>query len=167
VQISVDDDERSTDLQHRGRIHDVLGGRAPMHIAAGFARGLRKLMDQRKDGIADDLRLVAERVVVDHDGAGRGVDGLGRLRWNDVEPRLRAGERRFRLKIAPYQGLVGEHRAHLGGAEHVPKEGRIENGAGQSALPVILLVHNRSEGHWRADCRQNPACAGARNIPPM
>ena len=53
--VSLDDGERGADLQHRGGVHDVLRGRAPVHVAAGFAELLRKLPHQAEDRVADVL----------------------------------------------------------------------------------------------------------------
>ncbi len=92
-------------------------------------------MDQRQDRIADDFRLMTKRVVIDLDGAASGVDRLGGIGRNDVQPRLRACKRRLGFEITSDQRLVGKHRPHLGGAEHVTKERGIEDGAGQDAYP--------------------------------
>ena len=42
------------ELQHVGRVHDVLGRRAPVKVTAS----LRKLVNERQDRITDDLRFV-------------------------------------------------------------------------------------------------------------
>ena len=56
--VPLDDGERGADLQHRGGVHDVLRGRAPVHIAARFAELLRKLTHQPEDRVADILGYV-------------------------------------------------------------------------------------------------------------
>ena len=48
--IGFDDLKAGADLQDHGGIHDVLRGRAPMHIAAGLAALFRHLMHQRQIG---------------------------------------------------------------------------------------------------------------------
>ena len=57
-------------LQHHGGIHDVLRGRAPMHIAAGLAALLHHLMHQRQDRIADDVGLAAQQIEIERRDIG-------------------------------------------------------------------------------------------------
>ena len=40
--------ERGAELEHGGRVHDVLRGRAPVHVAAGVAALLCHLMHERQ-----------------------------------------------------------------------------------------------------------------------
>jgi hypothetical protein len=97
-----------------------------MHIPARLACGFRKLAHQRQDRIADDLRLLPKRFVIDLDGAGGCIDRRGGVTRYDIHAGLGTSQRGLRLEIAPDKGLVREHRAHLRRAEHVTKEGGIE-----------------------------------------
>jgi hypothetical protein len=63
--VGVDDGQRVAHLQHVGAVHDVLGRRAPVHVAPGLAAHLDQLVHQRQDRVADDVGLVAHVVEVD------------------------------------------------------------------------------------------------------
>jgi len=60
-----DDVEAGADLQHYGCVHDILGGGAPMHVAAGLAAHLHELVDEWQDRIADDVGLVTKVIEVE------------------------------------------------------------------------------------------------------
>ena len=64
-QIGLDERQRVADLQHRGGVHDVLGGGAPVHVAAGIAALLGELVHDADDRIADEVGLGLELGEVD------------------------------------------------------------------------------------------------------
>ena len=64
-QIGLDERQRVPHLQDRGGVHDVLGGGAPMHIAACLAALLGELVHDADDGIADEIGLGLELGDVD------------------------------------------------------------------------------------------------------
>lgn len=134
--------ERGADLQGVRRVHDVLGRRAPVDIAACLAGGGGQLVDERQDRIADDLRFVAKTIVVDLDGLGGLVDRLAGGRRNGTEPGLGARERGLGFEVSADEGLIGENRPHLLGAEHVAEQERIKNRACHSCLLLILSVQS-------------------------
>ncbi len=87
-------------------------------------------MDQRQDGVADIVGLVAQKVEVERlEAAARGdlVRGLGR---DDAAGRLGPGEGDLDLDEALDQGMVGEDRAHRRGAERVAEQERVDDGGG-------------------------------------
>ncbi len=142
AQVADNDGKRGADLQHVRRVHDVLGGGAPVHIASGIAGSGSQLMHQRQDRVADDLGLVPQLVIVDDDRARRGIDGRGRFLRHHAAAGLGPGQRRFHLEVTPDQGFIAEHRAHLGRAEHVAEQDGIEHRAAHGSLPIdIMYVH--------------------------
>ena len=111
---------------HRG-VHDVLGGGAPMDEAAGLAALLGELVDQRQDGIAHDIGLAAQMLVVEGSRVaqpGNLLRGGGR---DDAAPRLRPGERHFDLDAARDEGRVGKDRAHPGRPEGIAEQDRVQH----------------------------------------
>jgi hypothetical protein len=74
----LDDFEAGADLQDQGGIHDVLRGRAPMHIAAGVAALFCHLVHQRQDRIADDIGLAAQQIEIEGTDVGTPSDFFGR-----------------------------------------------------------------------------------------
>ena len=152
AQVARDDLQRGADLQHIGRVHDVLGGRAPMHVTAGVAGGFRKLMHQRQDRVADNLGLAAQLFDVDPDRARRGADGIGGGLGHHAQSCLRPGKRHFGFDIAPDERVVGKHRAHFGRPEHVAKQDRIENRASHCVTSPKLPYSSRRRGQDRFHC---------------
>ena len=63
-------------------------------------------------------------------------DGVGCVLRNDAEAPLRDRERNFGIDAALQQIVVGEHRAHLGAAEHVLEDVAVEDGRRHQAFPV-------------------------------
>ena len=99
-------------LEHRGGVHDVLRGGAPVRPAAGLARGARQARDQADHRVADIARTGGKFLgdeVFHARGAG---DRLGRIRRDDAEPRLHAGKRRLDVEHALEIRVLVEHRAH-------------------------------------------------------
>ena len=60
VEVGLDKRQRVADLQHGGGVHDVLGRRAPVDVAAGIAALLGKLMHYADDRVPDEIRLGLE-----------------------------------------------------------------------------------------------------------
>ena len=117
-------------LQHVGRIHDVLRGRAPVHVAAGLAALLHELVHQRQDRIADDVGLLAQEVEIRGRHVALRRDLLGRLGRNDAAARLGARQRDLHLDVARDERVVGKDLAHAWGAEGVAEQDGVENSRG-------------------------------------
>jgi hypothetical protein len=126
--VAFDDGERCADLQHGAGIHDVLGRRPPVHVAAGFAELGGKLPHQPEDRIADILGFVLECITVEHDGRRGSGDRVGGILRDHAGAPLRHRKRDFRLDVALEQIVVGEHHPHLGRAEHVLEDVAVEDG---------------------------------------
>ncbi len=105
-------------LQDERRIHDVLGGGAPMDIARRvLAGGAAERLGHADDGISDNARAGAEFGEVDTVDRGRRRDRVRRRLRDDAEPRLRPGERRLDVEHLLHELPVREDAAHLVGAE--------------------------------------------------
>ena len=117
-------------LEDDGRVHDVLGGRAPMDVASGVAALLCYLVDEGQDRIADDVSLVAQQIEVELGNVRELRDLFGRFGWNPPAPRLGAGQRDLDLGITADQCVVREDLAHPGCAESVAEKDRVEDGGG-------------------------------------
>ena len=118
-QILADQLQAVAQLQHEPGVDDVLGGGAPVHVAAGIAlAGLGQRLDQRHDRIAGQLgaacRIASRSKRRD---VRLGGDLLGRLGRDQAEPGLSAGERRLDVEHALQARLVREHRPHRGRRE--------------------------------------------------
>ncbi len=101
VQVGLDQFERRAQLQHDCRVHDVLGGCAPVHVAAGVAGASRReLFHQRQDRVADDLGLALQGGEVEAGKRGLGADFVRRRGGNHADPGLGARQRRFHLQTA-------------------------------------------------------------------
>src|SRR4051812_36984030 len=120
--------ETGADPQHVRRVHDVLGGGAPVHVATGVAALFYELMHERQDRIADDVGLVAQEVEVERGGVGLGRDLLGRFGRDDTAARLGTRQRDLHFNVARDQGVVGKDLAHAWGAEGIAKQDGVENG---------------------------------------
>src|SRR5262249_45982754 len=59
---------------------------------------------------------------------------------NDAEAALRARQRRLDLEVVAGARLVGEHLAHLRGAEDVAEDSRIERGRGHRCLAHSTML---------------------------
>ena len=68
--ILLDDFKAGAHLQDHGGVHDVLRGRAPMHVAPGLAALLHHLVHQRQNRIADDVGLAAQQVEIERRDIG-------------------------------------------------------------------------------------------------
>ena len=121
--------QRIANLEHDACVLDVLRGRAPMDVAPciPLAEG-GEAVDQRHDGVADPVHLLAHEFHVDQVRVRLGgYLGRGRLR-DDAEPGLDARQRR--LDIQPFLRLpaLGKHRPHGVRAEEVPVNPAVDDG---------------------------------------
>src|SRR6218665_844282 len=128
--LRIDDIERVAHLQRHGRVHDVLRGRAPVHVAARVAAHRHQLVHERQDGVADDVGLMAHVIEIDAPDARFARDGLGRVGGDHTCLGLGPRQRDFGVDVALDQRVVGEQRAHLRRAEGVTEKDRIDDGAG-------------------------------------
>jgi hypothetical protein len=85
LQVRLDDPERVADLKHGGRVHDVLGRRPPVHVAAGLAALERHLVHETDDGIANDVGLRLQLGNVDCFGSRKRADALSRCSRHDPD----------------------------------------------------------------------------------
>ena len=144
-QIPFEQHEASADLQHHGRIHDVLGRGSPMNVAAVVPRPFGELAHERQDRIPDGLRFLLQAREIEcvppvRERARRPRNCVARFGRDDPEPSLRAGERRLDVDAAGKERFVTEDSSHRRGAEHVGKNCGIED----------------SNRHYRANAIQPP-----------
>jgi hypothetical protein len=125
------------DLQHHGGVHDVLRGRAPVHVTAGLAALLYHLMHQRQDRIADDICLLAQQVEIQRRHVGALSDLLRGFRRDHAAPRLGLRQCDLDLGVAGDQGDIGKYLAHGWRAEGIAEEYRVDDSRG-----------GRKGGHW-------------------
>ena len=181
----LDDLKAGADLQDHGSVHDVLRGRAPMHVAAGVAALLRHLVHQRQDRIADDIGLAAQQVEIERRNIGSFGDLLGGLRRDHAAARLGLRQRNLDLGVARDQAEIGKHLAHRRRAEGVAEQDGVEDGGrGRKGGHVVSCgqfvqvssCHNlrplgkpitisraRSGRRVRMTMRAAAACAGTRS----
>lgn len=147
---ALDDGEALFDLQDRGEVHDVLGGGAPVDVAGcgcgGLVRrvgagcaGLRTgffrdpcghLLDEREDGVADDLGPRRQQVPVDLGHVAVLADGFCGGGGHDALGGLGLGQRALGLDEVGDVGALREALAHFFGAEDVAEELGVEDGGG-------------------------------------
>ena len=128
--IGFDDFEPLAHLQDHGGVHDVLRGRAPMDVAAGFTALLHHLMHQRQDRIADIVGLAAQQIEIERRHIRASGDLFGRLGRDHAAARLGPRQRDLDLGIAGNQRVVGKHLAHLRCAEDVAEKDGVQDGGG-------------------------------------
>ena len=104
------------DLEHHGRIHDVLGRRAPMGPAPRLARRAAQPLDHADHRIADIAHARRELVGFEMLDTRRRSDRLRRLGRDDAEPALHAGERRLDIQHSLQERALVEDGAHGVGA---------------------------------------------------
>ena len=134
--VFLDNLETGADPQHVGRVHDVLGGGAPVHIAAGVAALFYELMHERQDRIADDVGLVAQEIEVERGGVELGRDLLGRFGRDDAAARLGTRQRDLYFNVARDQGVVGKDLAHASGCRRHRETGWSRERSWRSGQPV-------------------------------
>ncbi len=125
-EIRFEERERVAHLEHERRVHDVLRGRAPVHVRAGFgAREPDEFLRQRDDGVADIFRPRDDRGAIEFGRArsGRG-DRVGRPLRHDAEGRLGARERGLDVQHGLDPAFFREDRAHRERAVQPPEERR-------------------------------------------
>jgi hypothetical protein len=112
-----------TGLQDVGRIHDVLGRRAPVApLSQTVLSPSRKLLDKRQDRIPDDLGSFAQALPINAANLSSGGYGLGRLTGNDAELGLGSSQCCFHVKITRNDVFISEEIAHPFGAKHLTKK---------------------------------------------
>jgi hypothetical protein len=129
-QVVVDQGERIAHLQHGRRVHDVLSGGAPVHVAARFAALLGELMDDTHNRIADKIGLGLQLRHIEAGCVSFLADRLSGVLWDQADARLGSGQRHFDCYVARDGTLVREYLAHGRRAEHVAKDGGVEDSGG-------------------------------------
>jgi hypothetical protein len=122
-EVGVDRRQGVADLQHDGRVHDVLRCRTPMDVAPRFAAHPAELMHERQDRIADELGLLSQQVEVERLGLRTHRDLLRCVGRDHAAAPLGARERHLDLHVARNQGALVEDLPHARGPERVTKEG--------------------------------------------
>ncbi len=104
--------------EHRGRVQDVLAGRAPVDVARRVAAdGLGKLPDERLDGVAGRPAPFRERRGIEAIGIARRRDRLGGVAGDDAGARLGERERALRVEHRLEPGAIRDCRTKLVGNE--------------------------------------------------
>jgi hypothetical protein len=129
-EVGVDQGQRVPHLEHGGRIHDVLGGCAPVDVAARFPALFGELMHDADDRVADEVGFGLELFHVDGIGARQLFDHPGSVLWDDADARLGGCQRHLDLYVATDHRLVAEDAPHGGCAEGIAEDGGIEDGGG-------------------------------------
>jgi hypothetical protein len=130
--IGLDHVEGIAHLQGNGRVHDVLGGRAPVQIAACLAALLGDLMHQRQDRIADNVGLTAQQIEIQRRHIGPFRDLLRGVPRNHATARLGFCQRDLDLGIPGNQAEVRKHLAHRRSAEGIAEQDGVEEPWSQS-----------------------------------
>ena len=128
--IGLDEGERVPDLQDGGGVHDVLGGGAPVDVAAGLAALLGELVHDADDGVADEIGLGLQLGDVDGVRARQPLDGRGGVLGDDADAGLRGRQRHLDLDVARDRRSIAEDRAHGRRAERIAEDVGIENRGG-------------------------------------
>ena len=134
AEIGLDERQGVADLQHGRGVHDVLGGGAPVDVAAGIAALLGELMHDADDRVADEIGLRLELREVDGIRARGALDRIGCVLRDDAGFGLGNREGHFDLDVFRHHRCIGEHRAHGRRAEGVAENARVENGGRHGAL---------------------------------
>jgi hypothetical protein len=128
--VVLDDAQAFADLKGDGRIHDVLGGRPPVHVAPRLAALFHELMHERQDRVADDVGFMPEKVEVERFGIRPARDLLGRALGDDAASRFGLRQGNLDLDVSGDQRQIREHLAHARRAERISKKDGIENRGG-------------------------------------
>ncbi|MNE82714.1 hypothetical protein D3C80_1794610 [compost metagenome] len=126
-------------MKHHSSVHDVLGGGAPVHVAASFATELGQLLHQGQDRVTNDLGFVLHQRQIEGLVARQLCDLNRCLSGNHATACFSFRQRDFNLNVPLNERLIGEHRTHLGGAEHVTEQGGIEDSGGHGEHPKIFI----------------------------
>ncbi|MNM46863.1 hypothetical protein D3C81_578170 [compost metagenome] len=84
-----------------------------MEIASAFSGSVSELLDDRQNGIADNLGLTLQAISVQEGLLGGGSDLKRSLFWNDAYPSLRSCKCDFGLDAAPNECGAGKQVAHF------------------------------------------------------
>src|SRR4029078_5861690 len=126
--IALDDLQAGADLQDHGGVHDVLRGRAPMHVAASVAALLRHLVHQRQNRIADDIGLAAQQVEVERRDIRSFGDLLRGLNRYHAAARFGLGKLYLDFVVTRDQAEIRKHLAHRRRTEGVAEQDGVEDG---------------------------------------
>jgi hypothetical protein len=140
--VCVDEVDRGADLQHVGRVHDVLRGGTPMDVAAGLAGHRDQLVHQRQDRVADDVGFLTHVIEVDAIQPRLAGDHVGCFGRDHTAARFGARQSNFDFDVAPDQSAVREDLAHARCAEGIAEQDGVDDGAG------ALKDRVAGDGHW-------------------
>ena len=114
--LGLDQGQPVAELEHRGGVHDVLGGGAPMGPGPGGAGGAGEFGDQPDHRIADVAGAGGEHGGVQVLEPRGGRDGGRGVAGDQAEMGLHPGERGLHVQHALEVGGLVEHGAHGVGA---------------------------------------------------
>ena len=138
-QVRFHEGQRVADLEDDARVLDVLRGRAPMDVAPRIplAKG-GEAVDQRHDGVADPVHLLAHEFHVDEARIRPGRNLGRRVLRDDAEPPLDPRQRRLDIQPLLHLPALGEHGPHGVRAEEVPVDSAVDDGDWhRPALPPL------------------------------
>ena len=92
-------------------------------------------MNQRKDGVSDDLGFLAQQIEIKRVGVAALGDLLGSGLRDHAATRLCPGQRHLDLNVFADQFAIVENGAHLRRAECVAKQDGVENIGCHVCLP--------------------------------
>ena len=125
----LDDRQPLPDLQHRRRIGDVLGRRAPVAVLTELVATERvQLRDDAENRIADALGLRAQLVEIELRDVAVTDDFVRGFLRDDAEAALHDRQRLFDLDVLRGTVFVGPHVTHRFAAEDVAEDARIDDG---------------------------------------
>ena len=111
-QLLADQRQAIADLQHERRIHDVLGGSAPVRPASRLARCSAQPLDHANHRIADIARAGGKLGEIQMLDFRRLADCAGCFGWDNAEARLHPRQRRLNIQQALEIRPVVEHGTH-------------------------------------------------------
>ena len=130
-QVALDQRQPFAHLQHGGGVGDVLGGCAPMAVLAELVLAVGvDLVHHRDDRVADLFGLGLELGPVDLRQLAVADDLVGRMLRDHAQRSLHFRQRAFDVQVLRGAVFVRPDAAHLGVAEHVAEDGRVDDGCG-------------------------------------
>jgi len=153
-EILIDHGQGGANLQDQPRIHRVLAGRAPVHVARGLcvASGdeKRELSHQGDRRVAGLRGRGGERVDVEELGPALGADRGGRGGGHEAGACLGARERRLEVEHRLQPAVIGENAAH-----RLRREQRVEQALRTPGiqdcflLVAATIIPNASSGRFQ------------------